>query len=47
MQEGDLVNDFDILCSENAVSVLNAPSPAATASFAIAEEIARQFKKLA
>ncbi|HUS08340.1 MAG TPA: L-2-hydroxyglutarate oxidase [Bryobacteraceae bacterium] len=36
---GDLVQDFAIVESEAAVHVLNAPSPGATASLAIAEEI--------
>lgn len=36
---GDLVDDFKIIRHENAVHVLNAPSPAATASLAIADEI--------
>ncbi len=39
---GDLVQDFYIQRQGNAVHVLNAPSPAATASLAIAEEIIRQ-----
>ena len=38
---GELVQDFHLLRSENAVHVLNAPSPAATASLAIGDEIAR------
>jgi L-2-hydroxyglutarate oxidase len=36
---GDLVQDFAIVEREGAVHVLNAPSPGATASLAIAEEI--------
>jgi L-2-hydroxyglutarate oxidase len=36
---GDLVQDFAIIEREGAVHVLNAPSPGATASLAIAEEI--------
>lgn len=37
---GALVDDFRILASERAVHVLNAPSPAATASLLIGEHIA-------
>ncbi len=36
---GQLIQDFRILRHANSVHVLNAPSPAATASLAIAEEI--------
>jgi (S)-2-hydroxyglutarate dehydrogenase len=36
---GDLVQDFSIIQRENALHVVNAPSPAATASLAIADEI--------
>lgn len=38
--EGDLVQDFHILVRDNALHVLNAPSPAATASLAIGQHIA-------
>jgi L-2-hydroxyglutarate oxidase len=38
--QGELVQDFDILTAGRAIHVLNAPSPAATASLAIGEEIA-------
>lgn len=38
--EGVLVEDFDIIARRRAIHVLNAPSPAATASLAIGEEIA-------
>lgn len=37
---GELVQDFHLLRRERALHVLNAPSPAATASLAIGEEIA-------
>jgi L-2-hydroxyglutarate oxidase len=37
---GELVQDFQILARENALHVVNAPSPAATASLAIGEEVA-------
>jgi len=36
---GNLVDDFLIERTENAIHVLNAPSPAATASLAIAKQI--------
>lgn len=39
---GSLVQDFDIVGRANALHVLNAPSPAATASLAIGEHIAAQ-----
>ncbi|HEY3440438.1 MAG TPA: L-2-hydroxyglutarate oxidase [Paludibaculum sp.] len=39
-QEGTLVEDFDVIVRANAVHVLNAPSPAATACLAIGEEVA-------
>jgi len=38
--EGSLVDDFLIVEAPNAISVLNAPSPAATASIAIGRHIA-------
>lgn len=38
--EGVLVEDFDVIVRANAVHVLNAPSPAATACLAIGEEVA-------
>jgi (S)-2-hydroxyglutarate dehydrogenase len=44
---GAMVNDFHIVCQPGAVHVLNAPSPAATASLAIGEEIARQLLEVA
>ena len=40
--DGTLVQDFCLVARPNALHVLNAPSPAATASLAIGEEIARQ-----
>lgn len=39
-KNGDLIQDFCILKSQNALHILNAPSPAATASLAIGERIA-------
>jgi (S)-2-hydroxyglutarate dehydrogenase len=41
-EDGALVDDFLIAEGENSVHVLNAPSPAATASIPIGEEIARR-----
>ena len=39
-RDGALVDDFHIVTSERAVHILNAPSPAATASLAIGRKIA-------
>ena len=41
MRDGRLVADFALVRRERALHVLNAPSPAATASLAIADEIVR------
>jgi L-2-hydroxyglutarate oxidase len=41
---GELVHDFQILAHENALHVLNAPSPAATASLAIGEYIVERLE---
>lgn len=38
---GELVEDFQLIVRDDAVHVLNAPSPAATASLAIGAEVAR------
>ncbi len=43
--EGTLVDDFLIVEAPNAINVLNAPSPAATASIAIGRHIARMALK--
>jgi L-2-hydroxyglutarate oxidase LhgO len=40
--EGELVHDFCFVRRRQALHVLNAPSPAATASLTIGEEIAAQ-----
>jgi L-2-hydroxyglutarate oxidase LhgO len=37
--EGQLIDDFQFARHDGALHVLNAPSPAATASLAIADEI--------
>lgn len=44
--EGTLVQDFEIIERPNALHVLNAPSPAATACLAIGEEIAHRAVRL-
>ncbi len=43
--DGQLVDDFRIIEAQNMVHVLNAPSPAATASISIGETIAELAKK--
>lgn len=43
---GKLLDDFHIIQNEHAIHVLNAPSPAATASFAIAKEIVQLYSSL-
>jgi L-2-hydroxyglutarate oxidase LhgO len=43
--EGDLVQDFRFIARPNALHVLNAPSPAATASLAIGAEIVAMVEK--
>lgn len=42
-KEGELLNDFKIIREGNQIHVLNAPSPGATASFAIADHIVKTF----
>jgi L-2-hydroxyglutarate oxidase len=42
LPSGDLVQDFHFLARPDALHVLNAPSPGATASLAIADEIVNQ-----
>lgn len=42
-RSGELLQDFQILQDRNSVHVLNAPSPAATACFAIGDHIANCF----
>lgn len=44
---GDLVHDFSFVSRKNALHVLNAPSPAATASLAIGAEIAGRIGEVA
>lgn len=45
-KNGLLVDDFSIFLTQNAVHVLNVPSPAATASLSIADYIAEKAKAL-
>jgi L-2-hydroxyglutarate oxidase len=45
--QGELVQDFALIERPNALHVLNAPSPAATASLAIGDEIAERIVRLA
>jgi len=44
--EGDLVQDFLFIARRNALHVLNAPSPAATASLAIGDEIVSRYEDM-
>lgn len=44
-KEGKLIDDFLIYENQNVINVLNAPSPAATASLAIGESIATMLEK--
>jgi len=44
--DGKLLDDFLFIISKNVIHVCNAPSPAATASFAISEKISEIVKKL-
>lgn len=45
-RDGKMVDDFRIVTTERMVHVLNAPSPAATASLSIGQEIAAEVAKL-
>ena len=45
--EGEMVQDFRFIARPNALHVLNAPSPAATASLAIGSEIVAMAEKAA
>jgi L-2-hydroxyglutarate oxidase len=44
-QDGDTRDDFRIEYSKNSIHILNAPSPAATASLAIGNEVCKMAKK--
>ena len=41
---GELIQDFEIVINNNVCNVINCPSPAATASLAIADYIIKQIK---
>jgi L-2-hydroxyglutarate oxidase len=41
LKDGTLVDDFLILQKTGVINVVNAPSPAATASLAVGEHIAK------
>jgi L-2-hydroxyglutarate oxidase LhgO len=43
-RDGTLIDDFAIVESERTIHVLNAPSPAATASIAIGRSIAERVR---
>ncbi|MEC7646209.1 MAG: L-2-hydroxyglutarate oxidase [Bacteroidota bacterium] len=43
--DGQIIDDFKIVKNNNNIHVLNAPSPAATACFAIAEQILKEAKE--
>lgn len=45
LPDGTLVQDFQLVRAENALHVLNAPSPAATASLAIGEHLASRLHR--
>jgi L-2-hydroxyglutarate oxidase LhgO len=44
-QEGEMIDDFKIETSGNAIHILNAPSPAATASLAVGNEVEKMATK--
>jgi L-2-hydroxyglutarate oxidase len=44
--DGKLVQDFELIERGNAIHVLNAPSPGATASLAIGNEIVNRLSKI-
>ena len=43
--DGDVIDDFKIVYNHRNIHVLNAPSPAATASLAIGEQVAKMAEK--
>ena len=43
--DGEMIDDFRIEYKANTIHVLNAPSPAATASLAIGEQVAQNAKE--
>jgi len=46
LQDGAIVDDFRIIRQDRAIHVLNAPSPAATASLSIGDEIAAHVEEM-
>ena len=44
--DGGLYDDFLVVSSHRAIHVLNAPSPAATSSLAIAKQVVDDFERL-
>ncbi len=44
-REGSMIDDFKIEAKDNAIHVLNAPSPAATAALAIGKAIEEMASK--
>lgn len=45
-KKGNLIDDFLIKKTKNSLHILNAPSPAATASLAIADEVVKRIQKM-
>lgn len=43
--DGNIVDDFSLVCNSNQIHVLNAPSPAATAGLALGDEILLRAEK--
>ena len=44
-KKGNLIDDFLIKKTSNSLHILNAPSPAATASLAIADEVVKRLQE--
>ena len=44
-KNGNLMDDFIVKKTKNSLHIINAPSPAATACLAIADEIISRFEK--
>ena len=42
---GEVIDDFEVIKSKNNLHVINAPSPAATACFSIADYIVLEYDK--
>ena len=43
---GDLIDDFRIICNDNVINVLNAPSPAATSALSIGLNIKNYYQMM-